>query len=323
MTLPIKMSVYFILAVLLISASFAAAQDTTAAGWKISLVFDITANQTAYSDSWTGGEAGALSWVSNLNGSAEKQLTPSFNFISRLKLSFGQTHTQTIDEFGKKYWQKPKKSTDLIDWENVGRLTKGWVVDPYVAFRLESQFLDASVAGQDRYLTPLKLTESGGIARKLFERDKDQIITRLGFAIRQTFIKGLVDTLPGDNIAYMREDSTLTDGGIESVTDVNLTLHQNIQYTGKLTLYKAFFSSTKENEEDIKQLQLPELEEKERLKRIDYWKAVDVNWENIVSAKITKIITVNFYLQFLYDKQVETRGRLKETLGIGIVYQMI
>lgn len=325
MTSPIKLSTALILALSMMAVSSAAAQDSTATGWKISLVLDMTATQTAYSDSWTGGEAGNLSWVANLNGSAEKQLTPSFNFKSRLKLSFGQTHTQTIivDEFGneEKVWQKPKKSTDLIDWENVGRLTKGWAVDPYLAFRLESQFLDASVPGHDRYFSPLKLTESGGISRKIYERDKDQIISRLGFAVRQIFIKGLQDTLVESQPTYIREDSSLSDGGMEWVTDASLTFHKNIQYTGKLTLYKAFFSSSKENRADLEKL--PEPGRSERLKRIDYWKAVDVNWENIVSAKITKIITVNFYLQFLYDKEVEVRGRLKETLGIGFVFQMI
>lgn len=283
--------------------SQATAQDTAATGWKKTLVFDMTANQTAYSDSWTGGEAGALSWVANLNGSAEKQLSPSINFTSRLKLSFGQTHTQQTDSLGKKYWEKPKKSTDLIDWENVGRMTKGWVVDPYVAFRLESQFLDASVAAKKRYFNPIKLTESAGIARKLYARNKDEIITRLGFAARQIINKVIIDTLLNTT------DSTLSDNGFESVTDAKLTLHENIQYTGKLTLYKALFFSGKD---DVKNTPYE-----------NYWKAVDVNWENILSAKVTKLITVNFYLQFLYDKEVDVRGRLKETLGVGIVYSLI
>jgi len=306
----------FMIIMAAIMATSAIAQDTdsTFTGWKKSLVFDITATQTAYSDSWTGGEAGAFSWVGNLNGMAERQFTPSFNFTSRLKLSFGQAHTQTImtdpvTGQEEKIWEKPKKSTDLIDWENVGRLTRGWPVDPYLAFRLESQFWDASVEGENRFFSPLKLTESSGIARKLYERNKDQIISRLGFAVRQTFIKGLALDTTGVEPVYVRDDTTLVDGGIESVTDINLTLHPNIQYTGKLTLYKALFFSEKDEVQGTIQE--------------DHWKAVDVNWENIIAARITRVITVNFYLQFLYDKQVELRGRLKETLGVGFVFTMI
>jgi hypothetical protein len=285
-----------------------AAQDSLAGKWVTSLIFDLTATQTAYSNSWAGGEAGALSWVSNLNGAAEKQLSPSVNFKSRLKLSFGQTHTQSITRDPltnreRKVWEKPKKSTDLIDWENVARLTKGWVIDPYVAVRLESQFLDASFAAKKRYFNPIKLTESAGIARKLYEKDKDQIISRFGFAFRQILKKVIIDTT-----SLATTDSTLTDGGLESVTDVNLSLRKNVQYTGKLTLYKALFFS-----------------EKNKVKGTVYendWKAVDVNWENIVAASITKIISVNFYLQFLYDKEVDKRGRLKETLGVGLVFRL-
>ena len=55
----------------------------------------------------------------------------------------------------------------------------------------------------------------------------------------------------------------------------------------------------------------------------DDWKAIDINWENIVSASITKIITVNLYTQLLYDKEVSKKGRFKETLGIGFVFKMM
>jgi len=303
------LKIILLLGAILVASVPLFAQDSTIIGWKKSLVVDLTGTQTAYSDSWVGGELGALSWVGNLNGMAEKQLSPSFNFQSRLKLSFGQTYMQkseidTLTHTEKKFWEKPRKSTDLIDWENVGRLTKGWVVDPYLAVRFESQFLDASYELKKRYLNPKKLTESAGIARKLYARDKDQIISRFGFAFRQIFRNVIIDTL-----TQKTTDSTLTDGGFESVTDVNLTLHKNIQYTGKLTLYKALFFS-KENE--VKGTPYE-----------DYWKAVDVNWENIFAASVTKLITVNFYVQFLYDKEVELRGRLKETLGIGFVYKML
>lgn len=285
---------------ILLFANFSFAQEEQPEGWKTSLVLDITTTQTAYSDSWTGGESGSLSWVSNLNGSAEKQLSPSLNFKSRLKLSFGQTLTQDTN----KVWAKPRKSTDLIDWENVARVTKNWFVDPYAAFRLESQFLDASVEAKKRYLTPIKFTESVGVAKKLYtDGDKNEIISRLGIAFRQIMKNVIIDSL-----TLATTDSTLTDGGIESVTDVKLSFGENLQYTGKLTLYKALFFSEKDKVAGTEY--------------VDYWKAVDVNWENIVTASITKIISVNFYTQVLYDKEVSKKGRFKETLGIGFVFKM-
>ena len=282
------------------------ANDTTITGWKKSLVVDFITTQTAYSDSWVGGEVGAINWVSNLNGSAEKQLKDWLNFKSRLKLSFGQTMTQTTDTVDQtRHWSKPKKSTDLIDWENVGRFTLHKFVDPYAAVRLESQFLDASFEAKKRYLTPIKLTESAGIARQFYQHDKDEVISRLGLALRQIMKREIII----DSISLYTTDSTYSDCGIESVTDVSLTLNDKLRYTGKLTLYKALFFSEKDK------VQGTQYE--------DDWKAIDVNWENIITASISKIVTVNLYTQFLYDKEVERQGRFKETVGIGFIFKMI
>jgi len=294
-------SVILLAIILAVSPGYAQDEDTTFVGWKKSLIVDLTATQTAYSDSWNGGEAGSFNWVGNVNGSAERQFHLKVNFKSTLKMSFGQTHTQDKDS-GK--WREPVKSTDLIDWENVARFTLGGFVDPYAAFRLESQFLDASFDAKKRYFNPIKLTESGGIARVLYEKEDNQVITRLGLALRQ-----FLSTNVTDSVALTTESMTSSDGGIESVTDVKYAFNERLNYTGKLTLFKAFFYSEKDKVKG-----LPEE---------DYWKSVDINWENIVNAKITSIVSVNFYTQVLYDKQVDLRGRFKETLGLGVVFSLI
>lgn len=277
------------------------ADDSTSTGWKRSFIFDLTTTQTAYSDSWVGGEAGSVSWVSNLNGTAERQLSERFNYRSILKVSFGQTLTQDPET---KDWSKPRKSTDLIDWENLGRLTMGGLVDPYAALRIESQFYDGKNADKKLFFSPIKITESVGIAKVLYSRDNDQITSRLGLGLRQ-----ITKTVILDTISFATEDSTLTDGGLEWVSDATLSFHKNLRYTGKLTLYKAFFFSESDRTDGT------EFE--------NDWKAVDVNWENIISASITKIVTVNMYTQLLYDKEVSRKGRFKQTLAIGIVISMI
>lgn len=284
------------------------AADSTEVGWKKSLIIDITTTQTGYSDSWVGGEAGSFNWVSNLNGSAEKQLSPIFDVKSTLKVSFGQTITQDEDT---REWSRPKKSTDLIDFENVGRFTLHKFVDPYVAFRLETQFFDGRKVGYKQYFSPLKLTESAGISRILYEKDKDVISSRFGLALRQIFKANVDSTEVAPDIYdnYSVVDSTLTDGGFEWVTDATYQLHDNIKYTGKLTLYKAVFFS---KSDEVKGTESE-----------NYWKAIDANWENIFSTQVTKIITVNLYTQLLYDKEVSKKGRFKETIAIGFVFKMI
>lgn len=297
----LRAPIFMLTVIVLAAGAVAAGTDSTFVGWRRSLTADVTVTQTSYSDSWVGGEAGSVNWVGNLNGLAERQLKDWFNFKSTLKMSFGQTLTQDAET---KDWSKPKKSTDLIDWENVGLFTLHKFVDPYVAFRLETQFFDGRNPNKRLYFSPLKLTESAGIARKFYTKDEDFVMSRLGFGIRQIFKTVIIDP-----VTLATTDSTLTDGGFESVTDVKKTLHENILYTGKLTLYKAFFFS----ESDA--VKGTEYE--------DYWKAVDVAWENILSASVTKIITVSLYTQLLYDKEISTKGRFKETVAIGFVFKMI
>lgn len=298
-------------AVLLVGSVAAQDADDTLYVWKTNLVWDFLATQTTYNDAWVGGEVGSFSWQTNLNGMAQRQFSPIFHLKSTLKTSFGMTSTQ--DE-ATGDWSKPRKSTDLIDWENVGSFTLHKFVDPYVAFRLETQFYDGrynnrlfgtTYSTKKLWFSPLKLTESAGGTRKLYEKENDIVTSRLGFAFRQ-IMQSYIDTT---DAALPQLDTTTTDGGFESVTDAVLTLSDKMLYTGKLTLYKALFFSESDKVKGTEQE--------------DYWKAVDVNFENIIVAKVSKVVAVSFYVQLLYDKQVEKKGRLKQTLALGITYSLL
>jgi hypothetical protein len=73
-------------------------------------------NQTSYSDSWTGGNTGALAWALAANLVSEDSLSVPLNWRNTVKLSFGQTHTQTqvlaADSSETLHWLKPTKSSD-------------------------------------------------------------------------------------------------------------------------------------------------------------------------------------------------------------------
>jgi len=262
--------------------------------WSKSLDTDFTLTQNSYSDSWTGGEAGNISWVWNANGVFEKQVSPKFKFKNTSRFSFGQTH---IQDKTTKNWAKPEKSTDLIDIENLGLLTLQTFVDPFLGIRLESQFLDASMPDKKFYLSPAKITESAGGAKQIYKTDKNELLTRLGFALRQIITQG-IDSLGDD------QTTTTNDGGFESVTDLKLTLSQTLSYTSKLSLYKALYFS--ESDVAIN----------------DNRKAVDINWENRISASVAKYVTVSLYTQLLYDKEITLKGRFKQTLALGLTYKM-
>jgi hypothetical protein len=268
--------------------------------WKKSVDLGLTATQASYSDNWTGGEAGNVSWVALANSVFEKKFSEILNLKTTAKFSFGQTHSQ--DQETKK-WAKPTKSTDLMDIETLTRFTLRTWVDPYLAFRFESQFLDASVQEVKRYVNPKKLTESVGVSRLFHKTENDEVLSRLGFGLRQIITEEIVDTL-----AKKTKTTSTNDGGMESVSDFKLTLSDKISCSSKLTLYKAFFFS--------------ESDELKGTPEESYWKEVDVNWENNISVSISKYVVVSLYTQLLYDKEVSKKGRFKETLSLGVTYKL-
>jgi hypothetical protein len=291
-----RIMIAFILFSLLFAVNISFADE----GWKKTMDLSLTMTQNSYSDNWAGGEAGNISWVANANSGFEKQLYEKLNSKTTVKLAFGQTHSQDQKT---KNWASPQKSTDLIDIETLARFTLKLWVDPYLALRFESQFLDASVPQLKRFVNPKKLTESGGVSRQFYKTEKNEILSRLGFALRQIITQDIVDT----TLEKTKTNST-TDGGIESVTDAKLTLSDKISYTSKLSLYKALFYSKADQLKGTPQE--------------NYWKEPDVNWENTLSVAVAKYVIVSLYAQLLYDKEISKGGRFKETLSLGLTYKL-
>jgi hypothetical protein len=260
--------------------------------WKVDLSTGFGITQASYSDNWTGGEAGSINWLAFFNGMAKRQLSRNWHWQNDLKLAFGQQHTQDKDT---KDWSSPEKSEDKLRYDGIVKLTKGWFVDPYGALTVESQFYDGTGL-KDRYLNPLELTESAGIARKIIDVENVRTVTtRLGAGFRQRFTT--YDDEMGDE-----QTETVTDGGVEWVTDVLLgTAESKYSFNSKLTLFQALMNSKSDELNDD-------------------WKEVDVNWDNIFRVKVTSLINVGLTWQLLYDKEIDDGGRFKQTLSLGLAY---
>ena len=264
--------------------------------WNLAVDANLTLNQNAYSN-WEGGANGLLAYALNSNSLAEKQLNSKMNTRNTLKLAFGQTSTQ--DTAGT--WAALVKATDEINFESVLRFTMGWVVDPFASAQLQSQFWDNSDATLSRYFNPLDLNEGLGVARQIVKHGKTELVSRLGFGVKQRFDRQVLDTLTAT-----RSNKFDNYGGATFATDFTTPLAQEkITYTSKLTLFQAVFFSDAAADPEGK------------------WKALDVGWENIFTASITKVLMVNLAAQVLYDKEINTKARLKETLALGLTYKLI
>ncbi len=278
-----------IIFIVIISFSLLMAED-----WNLASDISLTMNQNAYSDNWTGEEKGSISWVFNANFLAEKQLNTKVHNKNTLKLAFGQTHTQMLDEMGEKYWAKPDKSTDLIDFESIFRFTLGAFVDPFASIRDETQFIDESDM-ETKIFNPNTLTETFGIAKVFIKDDMQELSTRLGAAFKQYFDSNL--------------DESTNDGGVEFVGLYTKPFKENmIKYSTNLNLYKPIvYSESKTHEGTPFE---------------DTWKQIRMDWQHDVDISLTSLINLKLYVQLLYNEMVIDEIQFKETLGLGLSYKL-
>ncbi len=287
---------FFVLLFAFVFPIISSAQDTNPGGWQLATDINLTQTQNAYSDNWDTDEAGSFAWTFTLNSIAEKQLSELFNSRNTLKLKFGQTQNQTIEE---RNWSEPIKSDDLIDFESVLRLTHGWVVDPFVSGRILTQFVD-SRGEEDIYVNPVTYSEAVGIARDVWLNKEGRTwIHRLGLGFRQHVDHNfLMDETTGKRGRWTGNDS-----GLEYVSEMTTPIvPEKIKMDSKLIVYKAFYYSEEDDAAN------------------SYWKEVDMSLESTFTMNVTKYIMVNLYAKWLYDKEIDLAGRFKETVSLGFTY---
>ncbi len=284
----------------------AAGQEEPVTGWQTTADLSLNLNQASYSDSWDGEENGSIIWTAKANVTAEKRLSEQFDWRNTLKLAFGQTHNEYIGDDRKRQWESPEKSTDRMFFESLLRMTLGYFADPYAAFTFESQFYKVhtneadSTQSLNKALDPITLTESVGLGRSILKNEQTELFSRVGFAMRQHLMKNVVDYDPEEV-----DSESVTDGGLEWVTDFAHTFGgDNLKYVSKLRVFQALFNSEEDEFEN------------------DDWKTADLAWENTFSANVAKYIQVSLFAELLYDKEIDERGRFRETLGLGLSYTL-
>ncbi len=342
-----RMSAFTLLAIVALSAPAAVhaadpPKPIEPGPWKFGEQVSLNLSQSSFSTNWSGGDKGSAVWVLGSVSNAERQFSKSFNSSSQLTLAYGQTTRQEDDPShpGERVWSTPDKTTDQILFESTGRWTLEKVVDPYLALRAESQFLDQSNPLGSLSLNPIKLKESAGLARVLYKAEDREAITRLGFGFRQTMGKTLLSVNPKTTASF-----SANDGGIEWQTNVKQPiLQKKVLWTGSLLVFQPVFysgsSALKQFDQDVAASGGAVTHEA----AADFWRAPDVNLQNTFSAQITKAISVNLVTQWIYDKydaaanldntkplveraavvdhSTRKAGQFKEVLALGFTYRM-
>ena len=309
--------------------------------WHVAGQLGVNLLQSSFTDNWNGGDTGAVSWGANFKISAENQFHQKWNWFNRLRLAYGQIHQQErVGPNSEQQWQEPTKTDDEIDLESVARYMPGNRWNPYFSFRFQSLFQDINDPfGRSIAFNPLDFREAIGMSRSFVERENEVFVGRLGAALRQSSRKFYFEP-PEVGDATSRTNSN--DGGLELRFDYNgNVLHENINWISRFTLYQPLFYSTKDQFDQIT------AEDRDTYGLgddiADYPLVVDVDWQNIFSTNVTKVIAVVFEIRWIYDKYdnsvvpefdedgnlingfivnqaVRKAGQFKQVLQLGLAY---
>ncbi|MFN0151357.1 MAG: DUF3078 domain-containing protein [bacterium] len=308
--------------------------------WNLGATVGLNLAQSAFSSNWAGGDKGSFVWVARSDLTAERQLNMKVNLANTLQLAYGQTSRQITDPNNpnENVWDSPDKTTDLLQLESTARFTLQKFVDPYLAFRFDSQFVDQTSPFGNIHFNPVRLKETAGVAR-VFEKTEDrEFISRFGFGFRQIGGRSFVDST-----AEETQSSWTNDGGFEWQTDMTRpVLEKRVLYKGKLLVYLPIFYSKSGDLDDFDAAAIAFDPSREEVG--NFWQSPDVNFQNTFTAKITKYLNVDLYLQWVYDRYdeatpvdlsretgaliaqvdrgVRKRGQFKQVLSLGLSYAL-
>jgi len=283
-------AIFFIALLPIIFENTVSAQDKqkeeVAYGWQKMMIGALNLTQSSF-DNWVQGGENLFSW----------QLTLNFKFVNKQektnwantgKLGFGLTRTGD---------KESRKSTDEIKLESVYTYKIGILINPYIAFNGETQFgAGYNYATNPKtqisdFMDPAYFRESIGIG---FEPN-DYLKTRLGFSFKQTNTNNYPAPYADNPETTSLIEQTRNEMGAESVTDLNWKISSNTLLISKLELFST-------------------------LKAFD---EIDVNWDNTLTAKISKYFNMNLQFRLFYDKDISPKRQIKQALALGFSYSFM
>lgn len=254
-------------------------------GWHKEMVGGLNLTQTSF-DNWAQGGENSFAWQFNFN----------FKFVNDQEKTNWSNSGKFVYGTTKSGDQDARKSVDEIKLESVFTYKMSKLLNPFVAATGETQFAAGYAYDGDTktqisgLMDPAYFRESAGMGYK----PNDIFQTRLGVALKQTITSDY--PVPyADDPETMDIEKTKNEFGAESVTDVNWKITESSLLTSKLELFSA----------------------------LGAFDEIDVNWDNVLSTKVSKYIAFNFNFKLLYDKDISKKRQIKQAIALGLTYTFL
>lgn len=264
--------------------TFSQVQDSLKNKWIPSLVTNIGFNQIAFTN-WVKGGENSIAW-SILTNFSYNNTGDLWAYKNSIKANYGRSKIGS---------GKYITTDNEIYIENLVSYDVGWAVSPFFSNSIRTQI----TKGYNYKTFPTRqisdLFDPGYITQTLgFTYDKyPNIITRLGIGFQEVITNKFNQYTDNESTSEIEKFKLET--GIESVTDFDFKIDDNIIYKSKLRLFSQFTS-------------------------LDVW---DIRFDNIIAAKISKIISVNFSYLVVYEKSQSLKTQVKEGLQVGFVLNIL
>jgi len=255
-------------------------------GWQKELVGNLNFTQNSF-DNWAQGGEDSWSWATEVRAKFIND-QEKYNWSNNGKLAFGKTKVGSSDA---------RKAADEIKLESVYTYKMHIHINPYIAATGLTQVAegikyidDTTQVAISNFLDPAYFTQSLGISYEPVANFK----TRLGAALKQT----ITDKYPvpyADDPSTTKIEKTRNEVGMESVTDFSKKFSEILAFTTKLEM----FSNMQSIEE------------------------IDVNWDNLFTAKVASNINVSFNFRIFYDHDISAKRQLLQTLAVGLTYNFL
>ncbi|TDI71684.1 MAG: DUF3078 domain-containing protein [Bacteroidetes bacterium] len=261
--------------------------------WKPSLIAKVSGSQVGFQN-WAEGGVNTLGLTLGVDGKLER-VSDHWLQTHELRLGYGIVKQDTIDV---------RKSEDVIRLSMAFEFTGGGIfgkMNPTFAILARSQFNEGfnyqkNPFGDEReppikvsdFLSPGTFQQSIGLTYS----PSDWFKQRVGLGAKETVV--LIEELrPLYNLDA--DNSVRFEMGLESFTEVEKEIFENVHYKSTLVVFAAF-----------NQLEKP-----------------DFLWENLVAMKVNDWLSVNLEWVVLYDTDVNSKAQFKEIFSVGVSYILI
>ncbi len=271
----------------------------SAKAWQTNVLGNLSATQVGFQN-WQGGGVNSLAMSAGIDGTAER-VSDQWQQKYEMRLALGVVKQDTL-EF--------RKAEDIIRLAaNLQYTGDGFFghFNPTLAASVRTQFtegfnfdkdpvFESNPVGEQR-TPPVKVSDLFSPATfqqsvGLTYNPSPWFTHRFGVAAKETVV-----TIERLRVLYGVDpaDAVRFELGLESVTEIDREVFENVRYKSRLGLFATFNKA----------------------------ETPDMLWENLVSMKVNAWLHVNFEFVALFDNDISNRIQLKEVLSVGVSFLLI